>query len=298
MKKYSYAFVLASGILWGMIGVFVNNLLASGFTRMQITVIRMAVATAVLGIYMLLREKKDFKIRLRDLWCFLGTGLASILLLNVTYFYSIEQNGMSVAAVLLYTSPVFVMLMSAVLFKEKLTAKKIAVLPLVIAGCVLVTGLAESFSGATVNTVGILMGIASGFAYALYSIFGRYALDKGYSCYTISFYSFAFSAAAAIPFSGFSANLHLFADAKNILFSLGLGIISCVLPYIFYTKGLEGTENSKAAVIATVEPVTAAVVGILLFKESITAAKLAGMVLILLGIVMLNINFSKKSKQI
>ncbi len=295
MKKYSHAFVLASGILWGLIGVFVNNLLASGFARMQITVIRMAVATVALGIYMLFREKKDFKIKLCDLWCFLGTGLASILLLNVTYFYSIEQNGMSVAAVLLYTSPVFVMLMSAMLFKEKLTAKKIGVLPLVIAGCVLVTGLADSLSGASINTKGILMGIASGFAYALYSIFGRYALDKGYSCYTISFYSFLFSAAAAIPFSGFASNLNLLSDTKNILLSLGLGIISCVLPYIFYTKGLEGTENSKAAVMATVEPVTAAIVGILLFKESVSTAKLAGMLLILLGIVMLNIDFKKKT---
>ncbi len=292
-KRRSYINIILAGVLWGVIGLFLNILLDAGFTRLQVTLIRMGTAAAGLAVYTFAKDRKLFKIKLRDLWCFLGTGLVSVLLMNIFYFRAIESTGLSVAAVLLYTSPVFVTLMSALFFKEKLTAKKLVALPVTVLGCVLVTGLA---GGASVcaSVPGILSGIASAITYALYSIFGRCALNRGYSPVTVSLYTFIFSALGALPLvllegAAFPSVL----IPSSALASLGIGIVSCLLPFLFYTKGLSNIETGKASIIVTVEPLTATVAGAIAYCEPFTAAKIAGMVLIFASIALLSVEKKK-----
>lgn len=98
------------------------------------------------------------------------------------------MTSLSVAAVLLYTAPAFVMVLSYLLFHEKFTVRKSIALVLTFVGCVFVTGIIGSSQ--TLSGKGILIGIGAGFGYALYSIFGRFALKKGYDSFTISFYTF------------------------------------------------------------------------------------------------------------
>ena len=124
-KKLHYFYVFAAGALWGIISLFLKPLLDMGFSQMQTVTVRCLLAAAVLGVYMLLKDKQLFRFRLRDIWCFLGTGLLSLLFFSVCYFYSMTYNGVCVAVILLYTSPVFVMLLSLLLFKDKITYKKL-----------------------------------------------------------------------------------------------------------------------------------------------------------------------------
>lgn len=296
MKKLSYVYIILAGVLWGTIGLFLTMLLDSGFTRMQSAFIRMAVAATGLSLYVFVKDRSLFKIKLRDIGYFIGTGLISVLLMNVFYFYAIESTNLSVAAVLLYTSPIFVMLFSAPLFKERLTAKKLTALPLTVLGCALVTGLVGGAAGAA-SGKGIAAGIASAVTYALYSIFGRYALNKGYSPVTVSLYTFILSAAGLLPFAQLGAAVKLMCEPKTILVSLGIGIVSCLLPFLFYTKGLAKVENGKAAIIVTIEPLTATVIGIIAFNEPFTVPKLAGMALILISIALLSINKANASEK-
>ena len=106
---------------------------------------------------------------------FIGTGIISVSLFNICYFYTIINSEASLAVVLLYTSPVFVVLISAVLFKEKINLNKIIALILSFAGCVFTAGI---LGGIKVRPFIIVTGVASGLFYALYSIFGKFALKK------------------------------------------------------------------------------------------------------------------------
>ena len=292
MKKISYIYIILAGVFWGTIGLFLTILLDLGFTRMQSAFIRMGIAAAGLAVYTLVSDKSLFRIKLRDLWCFIGTGLVSVLLMNVFYFYAIEKTSLSVAAVLLYTSPVFVMFLSALLFKEKLTAKKLTALPVTVLGCVCVTGLIGA-GGVAGGAAGILAGIGSAVTYALYSIFGRYALNKGYSPVTVSLYTFILSALGTLPFTAVSDAARLLCQPKAIFAALGIGIVSCLLPFLFYTKGLAGVENSKASVIVTIEPLTATVIGAAVFHEAMTLQKIIGMALIFAAIALLSFDKCK-----
>ncbi len=280
-EKMKYLYVFVAGCLWGIISLFLKPLLQMGFTQVQTITLRCLVAAFILGIIMLVTDKKLFKIKLRDIWCFLGTGLLSLMFFTLTYFYSITYNGVCIAVILLYTSPIFVMLMSVLLFKEKITRNKLIALGLTLVGCVLVSGLVGGYS---IGVKGITLGLCSGFGYALYSIFSRYALQKNYDSMTISFYTFLFCGLGCLPFSEPNRMLRALSPEANLLI-LGLGFICCVLPYLCYTKGLKYIENSKASIIVAVEPVIASFIGIFVYNESLTIFKIIGVLLVLAAVV-------------
>ena len=276
--KINYIYVLGAGASWGIISLFLKPLLNIGFTQVQTVAVRCLVAAAVLGTIMLLSVRKAFKIKLRDIWCFFGTGIVSMMFFSISYFYSMTYNGVCIAVILLYTSPVFVMLFSKILFKEKITVLKISAIILTVVGCAFASG---AGSAQSLTLKGFVLGICSGIGYALYSIFSRFALNRGYSSMTISFYTFLICGVACLPFSNVSDLPVLLINGKSVFCALGIGIICCVLPYLLYTKGLQKVENSKASVIVAVEPVVASVIGIAVYHENLTVLKLLGIILVL-----------------
>ncbi|MCM1158883.1 MAG: DMT family transporter [Bacteroidales bacterium] len=292
MKKSAPFFVLLAGILWGTMGIYVRKLNALGFTTIEIVAVRSVVTAVLLLPVLFFYDRKMLRIRLKDIWCFVGTGILSIVFFNYCYFKAITMTSLSVAAVLLYTAPAIVMVLSALLFQEKITGVKLISLAATFAGCVLVTGLAEG--GETVSAAGILVGLGAGFGYALYSVFSRYAIERGYHSLTISFYTFVFASAGALPLA--DVKIIYGACTRNIGilgFYLVFALVSTVAPYILYTLGLAALENSKASIIASIEPVTATVLGIVLFGEKMTVTHFAGVVLVLGAIVLCNIHFRK-----
>ena len=293
MKNALY--IIAAGILWGLIALFVTELSAAGYTSMQVVSLRVFFAAVMLVAFLLVKDRSQLKVRLRDVPLFLGTGLLSIVFFNFCYFEAIKViGGAAVPALLLYTSPIFVMAISLVLFKEPLTARKIAALILTLAGLVFVTG---AFSGGeTLSLYAILLGLGSGLGYALYSIFGKFLVGK-YSATTITTYTFVVAAVFSVPFSGVLGNLGPLVAQGALVPALALSLISTVAPFLLYTKGLQGIEAGKASILATVEPLVAAVVGVVCFHEAMTAAKLVGMVLIFAAVVVLNLPARKGSRR-
>ena len=279
------AYILAAAFLWGGTGVFFVELSARGAAPAQVVLIRTGLAALGLGVWLLCRNRSAFRVRVKDVWCFAGTGLVSLLFFNWCYIQAIHEAGMAVSGVLLYTAPAFVAVLSAFLFRERLALTGWGVLALVLLGCALVSGIAST--SAAVTPAGVLLGLGAGFGYALYSIFGRYALNRGYSPLTVSFYTFTFCAAGCIPLASVWELPGILAAPGALPHALALGSLGCLFPYWLYTKGLSGVTGATASMTATLEPVVAALFGVLLYRESLTPWQLAGMALVLGGILLL-----------
>lgn len=287
MKNKALFAVLAAGAFWGTMGFFARSLYAAGFGPLEVAQTRITTGLLLVGLYILLFNRSQFKVKLKDIWCFLGTGIVSLLLFSTCYFSALNYTSLAVAAILLYTAPFFVMLMSLVLFKEKMNGKKVFALLLAFTGCVLVSGVSgdESFSW-----IGILLGLGSGFFYALYSIFGRYAINRGYGAWTMTFYTFLFCSIGCAFLSDWQVIGSVMAeDSANILWVLGLGFVTAFLPYVLYSTGLEHMESSKASILASVEPVVSALFGVFVFHETMSLWGVLGIVMVLGAIVVLNI---------
>lgn len=284
---YSAAVIL-SGCLWGFMGLFRRNMGALGVTTSGVIILRCGIAALLFGVTILIKDPSKIKIRFRDLWCFVGTGILSLLFFSACYFSAMSLMSLSAAAILLYTAPSFVIIISLFVFGEKLTVRKIIALVMSFGGCCLVCGLG---SGSTyLTTAGILYGLGSGVGYAMYSIFGKLAMDRGYSSLTVNFYTTLFASLGALAIWGDGGSLSVMVSSWNAaLWCLSAGVVTCYLPYLFYTYGLSGLEAGKASIMASVEPVVATFVGLVFFRESMTALNAAGVVLVLAAIVLLNI---------
>ena len=281
----AYASILLAAALWGIIGLWNRYLMAGGLSPTDIVVIRNFGGMMLLAVIFAVKDRTVFHVKREHLKYFFGTGVISVLLFTVCYFSCQKVCSLAVASVLLYTAPSFVVILSAILWKEPVTKRKLMALLLTLVGCALVCGV---FSGGlTVTLVGILLGLGAGFFYALYSIFGRYALAH-YSSMTVTVCTFLFAGPVSLVLVPGSKTLAPALSQPNLwLVAAGLVVFSTVLPYVFYTKGLSRVEAGKASIMASVEPVVASLAGILAFGEPVNAATVAGIVCVLAGVAIL-----------
>ena len=281
------ALILLAGCFWGSMGIFVRRLTDYGFSSIQIVAIRVTLAASVFCILLFIKDPSGFRISVKDIPLFLGLGFGSILFFTVCYFTAITMMPLSTAAILLYTSPIWIMLMSVLFFREKLTGRKLLALVLAFAGCVLVSGV----SGEGMTLTGLLVGLGSGIGYGLYSILGTVALRR-YSPYTVTTYTFVFAALGSWLICRPAEMLAKFAAAPDlpglVFFCFLTALVTAVIPFLAYTLGLQTVEASRAGILATVEPLVATLIGVAVFSEPLTLLSGLGMLLILAAVVLLN----------
>lgn len=199
--KLAPFYIILAGCLWGSMGLFVRRLGAMGLDSMEIVELRSLLAVALLFTVTAIRNPRQLKVTKRNLVPLGCSGVFSIIFFNYCYFSTIRLLNLSAAAILLYTAPIFVMLLSIPLFHEKLTARKLLALGMAFAGCCLVSGIASASQRLSLQ--GILLGLGSGFGYALYSIFSRVSLNQGLGSVTITDYTFLFAALAGVFLTDF-----------------------------------------------------------------------------------------------
>ena len=277
--------ILAAGTLWGTMGIFVRHLQSRGLSSLEIGTLRTLMGVLITGVYLFLRHRSLLKIRLKDLWCFLGTGIVSLFFMNLTYFTAMKHTSLAVAGVLLYTAPIFVMLLSAALFREKITRKKLLALALAFFGCVLVSGLG---SDSRVSLPGLLFGLGAGISYSMYSIFGRYAIRRGYGSWTMTFYTFLFCSVLNVFLCDWQLVLPVAAEPAELLWIGALGLVTAFGPYVLYSLGLESMDNGRASILASIEPVVAAVISVVVFREALSLPAALGIALVLSAILILS----------
>ena len=288
MKKSAPYFVLAAGTLWGIMGIFVRTLSGYGFSSVQIAAARIVFGALLFLIITAVINPAQLKIRRKDAGLFLGMGIFSLLLFTVCYFTTISMASLSVAAILLYTSPIWVMLMSLICFREPVTRRKALAAAMAFGGCVLVSGIG---SGSRITPMVLLTGLLSAVGYGLYSIFGTFALRK-YPPLTVTTYAFLFGAAGSIFLSDPMGAVRIVCGADKpgllVLLLVVTAFVTAVLPYLLYTIGLSHMRASSAAIMASIEPVVATAAGALVFHEALTPPSLLGIALVLAAIVVLN----------
>lgn len=246
----------------------------------------------MLVIYLAVIKPTLLKIRLKDFPLFVGTGILSIVFFSWCYFTAIREVSLSIAVMLLYTGPAFVIILSRIFFSEYLNTSKVCALILTAIGCMLVIQLFP-LSEKSISMYGILVGLGSGFGYALYSIFGKLALRK-YSTLTIITYTFVFASVVLIPVSGFTIDTNLLLSKEVWWYIIGLGLLPTVFAYLLYTKGLSMIESGNASITATMEPVVATAIGVYLFGEVLTGYQYFGIVLVIAAVILLQLKTKER----
>lgn len=289
MRKYvGISLVILAAILWGISGGLADILMERGWSPVTVSFYRGTVGWLCFVIWFLLRFKLNITTSISFyLWSLLaGLGVAG----NFTlYFVSIRQASVPVAATLMYTAPVFVLVTSIILRIERSRWYKWAGIAVVLLGIVLLTG-AYDLDSISMSLIGTAAGLGAGLSYALF-IFGfKKASSIGKQ-----------PAVLTTAFLAFSLVLFLFMDreeafsvlsSSDIGWFLLLGIIGAGLSFTVYVIGLQKTAPTTASMVAMIEPVTASLFGLLFLGNTLTMIQLTGMALILITITLLS---AKKS---
>lgn len=287
MRKAAPFLVAAAAILWGFLVVFVRKLNAAGLEAMDIVGIRVYGSAFFLFVGIGMLQRKWLRMKIKDSWCFVGTGVFSIVFFSYCYFRNVQVSSVALSSILMYTSPVWVTLLSAICFREMLTGRKMLALLMALAGCILVSGITGGVGA--VSTQGILLGLGSGIGYGLYSIFGRFALNRGYHPMTVSAYTFLFACVGVLPFIDVSSILlRLMEEPVLWVWAICISLLTTCLSFSLYTFGLQYMEPGRAAVLATLEPIVSTLVGVFGYQEPLTPVMLVGIVVVLAASVLIS----------
>lgn len=286
MKKMAFLYIIIACILWGTSGIYVHYMAPYGFSSLQMTFLRSVVSFISMGIYILIYDKKLFKVTLKELILFAISGI-SFFGTSGSYFYSMQASSVSTAVVLMYTAPLFILIYSVCFLGEKLSKLKSVAIVCMLIGCGLVSGI---IGGMKFNMEGIAFGLLAGISYSCYNIVTKIAMRNKCNPFSATLYCFMFASLAGIFLSNPWGIPECVANNTIITLPLAisLGICTCILPYFLYTLALKEIPAGTASALGIIEPMSATLFSVILLGESLNGFSICGIILILGSVFLLS----------
>jgi len=292
-----YLMVATAASLWGTVGIQVQTLFNYNLSLQSIVFWRLFFAFIILFSFVFFTNKKWLIIDKKGLIYLALMGLFSQLFFNLFYFSCIQKTTIATAVTLLYSAPIFIAVMARIFYKELFTPVKTVALFLSMGGCFFAaTG--GSVAVLKINLIGVLMGLGAGFTFSLVTIISK-AIIRKYHQLTIIVYALGFGLLFYLPFSHpliiFQKNLPL----EVWLLIASFGVISTAIAYGLYITGISyGIEVSRAGIISTLELVVAVILSYLIFKEVLWGWKLAGILMVVFSVVIVQVDKILPAKKI
>lgn len=286
MKKRAFIYIILAGILWGTSGIFVNMLSPYGFTQFHMTAMRGCVAAILMSIYVFLKNRTLFKVKPKELILFALSGIA-VFGTSACYFGAIRASSVSTAVVLMYTAPVFVMAFSVAFLGEKFNLIKLVSVILVTFGSILVSGIIGEMK---FGIVGVLLGFSSGLCYSAYNVITKIEMMQKSNSMSATVYSFIFMSIVSLAFCKPTEMLTIISNnpVQTLPLVVGIGVITCVLPYFLYTLALKDIPVGTASALSIIEPVAATVFSVIIFKEQLSILSACGIFLVLFAVLLIS----------
>ncbi len=273
-----FIYILIAAVMWGCIGPVAKLAFAQGLTPLEVAFWRAIIGWAFFTCHAL--AIKRIGIYLEDLPVILIFALLCVTGFYGSYQLAVNLGGAARASVLLYTAPAWVAVMAVIFLKEEISPRTIGGILACMAGVALISLSGHHITGHHFSWAGIMFGLLSGFTYALYFIFGK-KLFARYHPATIFAWILILGAMGLIPFIQFSPP-----SLISWLSLLFLGLMSTYCAYFIYSRGLVRLKASQAAVIATLEPVVAALLAYLFWDENLGVLGYFGACLVIGGVVL------------
>lgn len=284
-RARGYVLVALAACMWGTLGLFFRVLHDTfGFSALTLAFLRAGIAALLLAPVMIIARPSQFAVSRRALVFFIVYGLIGVAAFYFSYVQAVIQTSVTTAVVLLYTAPAFVTLIAWRAWGEPLTARKLSALALAFAGCALV---ARAYDPAEfrLNGLGLVLGLAAGLTYALYTILSKIAL-RDHSNSTALTFALVFGTLFLIPWQSGDSLAPLARGGMAWLLLLGLAIGPTLGSLTLYNLGLREVPASNASLIAMLEPVVASILAFLFLGERMELLQSIGGAMVVVGAVL------------
>ena len=275
-----YAYIIAAALLWATIGPAARFALRAGISPLEISFWRAAIGGLLFLVHTTMRGR--LRVERRDLPAVGGFALLGVTIFYWAYFRAVELGGAALAAILLYTAPAWVAIAATLWLGERMTARKSVAVVLTLGGIALVaygsgSGVASGVGGAS-RIAALAWGLLAGLAYAAYYLFGKRYFAR-YEASTLFAYALPVGALLLLPAVRFVPK-----PAEEWLVLVFLAVVPTYGAYLLYSFGLTRVEATRAATVATLEPVAAAALAYIVWGEALRGLGYFGAALVLAGV--------------
>lgn len=271
-------YVLLAGACFGFLGIFGRLAYGTGLEVSSLLFWRFFIAACLLWIFALVFRPKIFRLDTKQILISLGLGILGYALFSSFYFHAIKYLSVSLAALILFTFPLFVSLIEHFVFNQTLRALQWFSLFITLLGLALLLSDGWNFE----STQGVLYGFAAAITYSLYVVASG-KVQKNVHPLSSSLYVITGATLAlglfhrvgltqAFEFSGVQWGL-----------VLGIAIISTIAPLSLFLAGLQRLPSSTASILVTVEPIVATFAAAVLLEETLTFKQYFATAIVLLG---------------
>lgn len=276
MGKKASILILLAAILWGTTGT-TQALAPENAHPIAIGATRLAVGGLFLLIIVLVRRQLNF-----TNWPIKATIMASLCMAfyQPLFFSAVTVTGVAIGTVVaIGSAPILSGLLEWMFLKTRPAKVWWYSTFLSILGCLMLFVNKESVY---VDPVGILMALGAGLSFASYTLVSRDMVKK-YSSLSVVAVVFTLSAICLSPFL-FIFDMSWIMSFQGLGVSLQLGIMATGVAYFLFAKGLAHVSSSTAVTLALAEPLTAAVLGVIMLEEKLSLTSWFGIFLLILGI--------------
>lgn len=274
--KSKLMLILAMSI-WGTLGIFRRYIpMSSG----MIAFTRGVIGTVFLLLVILISRKKiDFKAIRSNLILLVLSG--ALMAVNwILLFEAYKFTSVATATVCYYMEPVFVLIISPLLLKERLSPKKILCIIASLAGMVLVSGVLNMAEFRIGEIKGVLLGLGAAVLYASVVIINKKLKNIG--AYDKTIVQLAVSAITVLPYMLLAENMTAVEfEPVNIVMLILVGVLHTGVAYALYFGSMDGIKAQTIAFFSYIDPVVAIILSALILKEKIGIAEICGAVLVL-----------------
>lgn len=213
-------------------------------------------------------------------------GAVLVAIYQSAFFSAVKLTGVAVGTIVAIGSgPAFAGILSRLILKEKLTGKWYIATVLAVTGCTLLV--LSGKSEVAVNPMGIFYALVSGCGYASYTLIVKVMLERARGNAVVALLFFG-GALVMLPVL-FIYDISWVATERGVITMAHLGLLATTVSYIFFAKGLKTVTVSKTTTLSLAEPLTAALLGVMVLGESLNLTAASGIISLFLGIAILSI---------
>jgi drug/metabolite transporter, DME family len=279
MKERGASLIVLAALQWALLGPVARIAFAEGVPPLTVAFWRATIAALLFVTHA--SVTRAHALRAPDRPWAMGLGVVAVAGLYVSYFESVQRGGAALAAILLYSAPVWVALGAHFVLRERVSAREAGALLLTLAGVILVALFpAQGGADITATPAAILWGLGSGVAYALYFLLGRNLFAHNAPARVMA-WALATGAVVLVPFVSWQALTWRAWGA--IVF---LATVATYGAYLCNANGIKLIGPSRASTIATLEPVLAVVAAFLLWNERLSPMGMLGAAAVIGGVIL------------
>jgi drug/metabolite transporter (DMT)-like permease len=280
--RLGYALAATAATMWAVNGSLAKLVLDEGVDALHLSQIRATVSFLLLLGFLAAFKREDLKVRRREIPALALLGIGCLAFIQSTYFLAIDRLDVGVALAIQYTGPLLLLLYLRFFKRQPLAPSLWGAVGLSAVGSFFVV---QAYDAKGIDGIGIAWAVMAAIGFAFYLVLSENA-GKLHKAHTTLTWAFGFTSLFwLVVRPPWTFPLDAFGEPRTVLLALGVAIVGTLIPFVLIVASVRHIPAPRAAVVATLEPVLAAILAWPILDQKLEAPQIAGVCIVVAAVI-------------